>query len=126
MMGPVLPNSLDLLATNGVVPYDVNAFLFNKPSQALQQLPQSFQQQDTFNNNTQAAQPEKNGWKKFGNLFMATVALTVGALVLKNKKPETFNKITKPIKSAFNAIKSIFKKTPKAASPSSAAALPPG
>lgn len=102
-----IPDSLDALALNGIVPYDVKAFIYDKKSELPLPNTKNNLQNDKFdpnnpnpeanNNNKTQTQKSGNGWKTFGAAFLTTCALAIGAVILKKKMPDKI-KLPKAVK----------------------------
>lgn len=118
-----IPDSRDMLALNGITGYDVNSFIYNKPSTLPipKNIPGSWNNLDSdkFGNK----QPEKqgNGWKVFGGVALGALATGITAFALRKKLPNVklpncITNLGTTIKngatSLFTKVKGIFTKKP--------------
>ena len=96
-----IPNSIDMLTLNGILPYDANAYIYDKkPELPIPQAAPALKQ-DEFDPINKVKKTEKNGWQKFGAAFLGTLALGATAIVFRKQIGRAFSALGKNIQSIF-------------------------
>ena len=95
-----IPDSRDALSLNGIVGYDVNAFIYDRPSVLPISNPATGLQNDEFQNQEKAAN-KKSGWHTFGAVFLSALGLGAAAIFLKKKFPDMFKNLGENVQKIF-------------------------
>lgn len=84
-----IPDSRDMLALNGITGYDVNSFIYDKPSTLPipKNIPGSWNNLNADKFDNKQPKKEGSGWKVFGGVVLGTLATGIAAFALRKKLP---------------------------------------